>query len=391
MRRILFITLILLQLGITTARAEVMVIVRRQAEAAGNYVRICDIARVEGPKDQALVVAKTVLGPTPPKGQTREITRWDIENRLFEMGVDATVTFTGNDMVKVTGGATHRGFPDPDEVELQRLEPMTRQPYGRIDALSLGDGESGRLAALNSPVAKSGPTLPVARESSSALMAGMGKEAVDNLGKVVSNYLSGRYQRADIEVEAKLLNVSEAVPYGAHEIKVEEAISGRVPGKATLRLTLKETADAEPKEVIVAADTEVFGLALVAKRPLVRGDVLAKGDVRIDRVRMDSGKSYLPPNPRAAEGRQMTGDLAQGAALLVAQAVPTEAVKRGDIVESVTGGQGWEIRGNAKALSSGMVGDTIKVEDTGTKAKYNARIIGRGRVSAKPKDWRTEK
>ncbi|MDR1535921.1 MAG: hypothetical protein LBU64_12650, partial [Planctomycetota bacterium] len=94
MRRILFITLIVLAVACFEARADVIIIVRRQAEAAGNYIRICDVARVDGPREQAAEVGAIILGPTPGKGETREFTRWEIENRLLEMGVTARVSFT---------------------------------------------------------------------------------------------------------------------------------------------------------------------------------------------------------------------------------------------------------------------------------------------------------
>ena len=44
MRRMFYISLLLMMLGASMARADVVVIIRRQAEAAGNYVRISDVA-----------------------------------------------------------------------------------------------------------------------------------------------------------------------------------------------------------------------------------------------------------------------------------------------------------------------------------------------------------
>ena len=109
MRRKTSISMFIILLCAPEALADVVVIVRREAESAGKYIRVCDIARVEGPRELALEVAKTVIGPTPQRGETREITRWEIEKRLREMGLDADIAFAGNDSVTVFGN----GMPGP--------------------------------------------------------------------------------------------------------------------------------------------------------------------------------------------------------------------------------------------------------------------------------------
>lgn len=385
MRRFLLISLTLLVFATPQARAEVVLIVRKQAEASGNYVRVCDIARVEGPRDQARAVANTVLGPTPPKGQAREITRWDIENRLFEMGVNAKISFSGNDMVKVYGNGSRMRFADGGaDVALQPLGAVNTR--GRAIGLNLAETAAPQ-AKPPVPLAPNKPERPMSADPS--FLDGLSPASRDLLGKTVGQYLSGRYSRPDIEVEATVCSLSQAVPDGAYEISVLEAVDGRVPGRATLRLGVKETAESEPVIVTVAADTKVYGLALVAKRQLFKGEVLESKDVRVARTVMEGGKTYLPPNPKAAAGRELSRGMAQGEAILASEAVPTEAVKRGDIVKVITGGSGWEIRSNGKALGNGKVGDTIKVEDVGTRSKYSARITDRGTVTVLPKDWRT--
>ena len=378
------IPLFLFMLLASEAWADVVVIMRREAEATGNYVRICDIARVEGPNEQAREVALIVLGPTPPRGQSQEITRWDIETRLFEMGIVASVTFTGNDMVRVFGNGTGRRILAVGaETGLGRLSPVTPNDGGTADRRLGADGDGDPVAKPFKPAPKTfeSPVPP------GTLVAAMSSGAKSRVNQAIARYLAEKYPRSDMEVEARLLTIEDAVPESAHEIKVEEALGGRVPGKATLRLSVRDTDQAEPRQVVASADTQVYGLALVAGRQLTRGEQLEPRDVVVTRVRMESGKGYLPPTPDAASGRTLKKNVKPGEALLAVDAVPSEAVKRGNLVVVIATGKGWDVKTVGKALGSGMVGDSITVEDASTKAKYPARITGPGTVAMiVPKD-----
>lgn len=377
MRLRLVIPLLSLLLCATEAWADVVVIVRREAEAAGNYVRICDIARVEGPKPQANEVAMIVLGPTPNKGQSQEFSRWDIETRLYEMGVKASVTFTGNEMVRVFGNGTGRQLSDQETpVQMQSLHPVG----GGYGSLSRDAGES-----IWDEAAPAKPAMPATRRFEPAIkpvppFESMSSNAKAQLGKIVSQYLAGRYSRADLEVEAKVLNVDAEIPESAYEIRVEEALEGRVPGKAVVRVKVKDTLDSEARSVVVSADTEVFGLAPVAVRPLTKGEELDSRDVTVTRVKMESGKSYLPPHTKSVTGRSVGRNLKAGEPVLASDTVQVEAVKRGDLVIVNANSTGWEIKTIGKAQGSGMVGDRITVKDNTTKKEYQARIVGPGEV-----------
>ncbi|MDR1518810.1 MAG: flagellar basal body P-ring formation chaperone FlgA [Planctomycetota bacterium] len=352
MSRIILIILATLAVSATEALADVVIIIRRQAEASGNYVRICDIARVDGPKEQVAEVAAIILGPTPARGETREITRRDIEARLSEMGIAARVSLTGNDMVKVLGSGIRIPYPAEG-----------------------GDVKLAEPAPFPAPGAAAAP----GRTGTAVPEPGDGLEAKtrERLARTVSDYLAGQYRRPDIEINAKISSVSGAIPWDAREIKVVQA-TGRVPGRASLELSVQETPDAESRRITVAAETEIYGLALVAARQLPRGGTLARDDVKIARVRMESGKPYLPPRREAAAGRELLRQLKPGEAILANEAPPGQAVKRGDLVRGITSGYGWEIRSRGKALGGGMIGDIITVEDSVTKAKFEARITDRG-------------
>jgi flagella basal body P-ring formation protein FlgA len=132
---------------------------------------------------------------------------------------------------------------------------------------------------------------------------------------------------------------------------------------------------------MVEAETEVFGKALVAIRNIPRGESMMKDDVAVQRVRMESGKSYLPPNAETAVGREARRSFKAGEVILASEAPVGDAVKRGSLVVMKTEGRGWDVQSKVKALGAGAVGDIITVEDMNNKTKYPARITGPGTVA----------
>lgn len=381
MFRVICISLLLLPLIAAEALADVVVIVRREAEAGGNYVRVCDIARVEGPKDQAAEVGRTVLGPTPGTGQTMEISRWDIESRLYEMGFAASVTFTGNESVKVFGNGASRRSGGQESAALQGLNPIFDAHTLRFDQGggdgSVWDASQARLSSDPSGANAGGRNQPGARPASS--LDGMSEDARDRVAKAVSRYLTGRYNRPDIEVESRLNSISGAIGDDVFEVTVEGA-EGSLPGKVNLRLRVKDAAEAQPRQVMAAAEASVFAMAPVAVRKMSRGEVLGRKDVAIKRVRMESGKSYFKPSPEVVEGRELKSNVEAGAPILATETAVTEAVKRGATVVTENSGTGWKVQGRALALEGGMVGDLIKVQDSNSKQKIPARVTGRNQV-----------
>lgn len=380
--RTIFILLLTLVLSMPDALAEVVVIMRREANSTGKYLRVCDVARVDGPGEQAKEVALVILGPSPHRGETREITRWDIEARLFEMGIDARVNFAGNDMVRVYGDGAMMSARDGSFQELFPI-PAGSAVWDRSDGSEVAGVQRVR-----------GNTERPARPYDSRFEnMGLGKStlAADARRRVelaLADYFASRYKnspsrRTDIEIEAKVLSASADIPYSAHDLRVVEAVDGQIPGKATLRVKVKNKENDPFREVDVVADVDVFGETLVAARHLSRGELLSERDVAIARIRMKAGtRGYLPPNRSAAAGREAKRTFKPGDPILADEAEIGDAVKRGAQVVVENRGRGWAVQTKAKALGSGAIGDVVTVQDAANKTKYQARIIAPGTVTA---------
>ncbi|MCD8351667.1 MAG: flagellar basal body P-ring formation chaperone FlgA [Planctomycetaceae bacterium] len=380
MRGKLVIPLLLLILLAPTARAEVVVIIRREAQSSGRYIRVCDIARVDGDGDAAREVAMTILGPAPARGETHEFSRWDVESRLYEMGLETDITFTGNDVVRVFGdGASspqyYAGSPQ------QELLPLPRQ--SGLPAAAAVTAPGARSPELRVRPAQ-GVNEPREQSQSSLRRDLLAPEARTRVGLAISSYIADQYREAkrpDIEIESKVLAADNDIPYSAYEVRVAEAVEARIPGKALMRLVVKDTAQSEPRTVTVSADTQVYGLSLVAARTVMKGEVLDKRDVAVTRVKMESGKMYLPPNRAKAIGLEVQKSFRPGEVILAQDAVMGAAVKRGHMVIVKNEGKGWEILSKGKALGEGSIDDIITVEDSSNRTKFYARITGPNTVA----------
>lgn len=383
-RKLTILLLTMLLLG-PVAHAEVVVIIRREAHSSGKYVRVCDIARVDGPGDTAREVALTILGPSPMRGETHEFSRWDIESRLYEMGVVAAVTFSGNDVVRVFGDGTASSAGSYTPNSQQQLLP-TPERSGLARGNSVASDPSRAVRSPELTFRQQQPTTydPQNRAETALRRDLLALEASTRVGQVISAYIGDQYRagkRPDIEVESKVLATDADIPYSAFEIKVDEAIEARIPGKALMRLSVKDTASSEPRKVTVSADAQVFGLSLVAARPVAKGDMLEKRDVAVKRVKMESGKMYLPPSPSKAAGLEVQRAFRPGEVIHPQDAVVGDAVKRGNVVVVKNTGKGWEVMSKGKAMGSGGVDDLITVQDYSTKTNFTARITGPGTVT----------
>ena len=388
MRRILPISLLFILLTQASAWAEVTIIVRQQAQAPGNYVRICDIARVEGPRELAAAVALTVLGPTPPRGQIREFTRWEIEHRLYEMGLESKILFTGNDVVKVIGNGSAVLWREGDDDMLNASRDLGALQNGAGVAsarqtntvTASTDAETGiQYASPAHAPARTEKSEPAARPGNN--LSDLTEDSRAHLIRVISDYLASRYARPDVEIEARLLSLSGSLPIEASTLVVTEALEGRLPGKASLAVRALDNGGKELKTLTVGVDADVYALAPVAVKPMYKGDVISPRNVIVTRVKMKAGVSYLPPDAKAIEGREVQRAIRQGDPILATDAAPSAAVKRGSLVMVDASGQGWRLQASAKALGSGSIDDVIMVEDITNKTKYQARITGPGTVA----------
>lgn len=124
----------------------------------------------------------------------------------------------------------------------------------------------------------------------------------------------------------------------------------------------------------VVADVSVIAGHAVAARPLSRGESLAPGDVEWKESAIDG--QLLEPLPSLDEvlGARTRRAVAEGEILSATVVTRPPAVRAGDEVAIIVRSGAIEVRGVARAVSSGAIGDVIRVTTPGSREIRRARI-----------------
>ena len=114
----------------------------------------------------------------------------------------------------------------------------------------------------------------------------------------------------------------------------------------------------------------------VAARALARGTAIEAADVEWRQARVDGVLLEGLPALQEVLGAHTRRSIAAGAVLNRAALVRPFAVRAGDTVAMTVRAGAVEVRGVGRAVSSGFVGDVIRILPPGTRQPSRARVVG---------------
>ncbi len=160
----------------------------------------------------------------------------------------------------------------------------------------------------------------------------------------------------------------------------EFPINATIPGKQSLThsVNVLVSCDIPRWQVYVPVRISLEMPLVVAAKPLSRGEVIQTGDVHVTMMerRFQRGISYndtsLVIGAKVRRGIN-PGDVVQGNDICL--------VCRNDAVRIIAVGGGLNIVTPGKALSDGLLGDQIKVQNNKSRRVIDGRITGVGEVS----------
>ena len=118
--------------------------------------------------------------------------------------------------------------------------------------------------------------------------------------------------------------------------------------------------------VFLPVQVRVFGPALVAARPIARGQPLGNDDYRLERVEWTSwAPGVLAVAPDQADGRLATRGIQPGEPLRRDMLRAQPAFLAGDPIKVVYAGQGFSVNTEGKALTLGNDGQTAQAAVNG--------------------------
>ncbi len=310
-----------------TLLAGVTVELRAAASLSGEYVRLGEVADLKGDRRQAAQAGKLFLGMTPSRGESRRISREMIRNRLRETGLHRGVILRGANAVIVRRAVNQ---------------------------------EAG--AAQDSPAAKQQTMSP-------DRVRGLVIEAIR---RQVGKLFRGR----DVDTEVRVVALEGEMPATATAITLEKIMFGRLPGRATVRLAVRDGTGRTVDYMIAKVEAAATGEVVMLRRPLPKGQALRAADIILARRTLHPGSSVLPPDPKKLAARVAARSLRAMVPLRQGDLETPAAVRKGKpvLVDSRRGA--FRIQARAVALEDGKVGDLISVRNASSRRPYLVRVVG---------------
>lgn len=135
-----------------------------------------------------------------------------------------------------------------------------------------------------------------------------------------------------------------------------------------------------PWRMFVTASVSIHGPALVAARPLTRGERVTEGLLAKQSVEINASRRGVITDAQQAIGMEVRRSVNAGSLITPDMLSAPNAVERGDhvIITAKTGG--FSVRSRGKALASAGVGEQVLVENLRSSRKIKASVVAPGHV-----------
>ena len=152
------------------------------------------------------------------------------------------------------------------------------------------------------------------------------------------------------------------------------------PWKSTSPSMLVACEGSRPWRMYVTASVSIHGPAMVAARPLTRGERITEGLLTEQSVEINASRRGVITDAQQAIGMEVRRAVNAGSLVTPDMLSAPNAVERGDhvIITAKTGG--FSVRSRGKALASASVGEQVLVENLRSARTIKANVVAPGHV-----------
>ncbi|MGC8120538.1 flagellar basal body P-ring formation chaperone FlgA [Marinobacter sp. VGCF2001] len=187
---------------------------------------------------------------------------------------------------------------------------------------------------------------------------------------LASQGLKASYQTGVIDRRLKLADCDQAL---------EAEFSGN-PLETTSPSVLVSCHGERPWRMYVTSSVEVYGPALVAARPLARGERLSAEQVTRASVQINASRRGVLTRKESVSGMMMRRPVKAGTVITPNLLEAPDAIERGDHVIIVARSGSFSVSSRGKALANAGLGEQVLVENLRSSRTIKARAVGPGRV-----------
>lgn len=135
-----------------------------------------------------------------------------------------------------------------------------------------------------------------------------------------------------------------------------------------------------PWRMYLSVSVDIYGDALVAARPVNRGDRITPAMVTTRRVVVNSVRRGTIDDPEHLIGLEMKRPVNAGTPFTPDLVMAPDAVARGDHVMITASNGTFAVKSRGKALANARIGEQVLVENLASSRKIRARVTGPGQV-----------
>jgi len=136
----------------------------------------------------------------------------------------------------------------------------------------------------------------------------------------------------------------------------------------------------QPWRMYVTADVSIHGPALVAARPLARGERITATMISTEAVKVNASRRGIIRTPAEVIGMEVRRPVQTGTVITPDILAAPDAVERGDHVIITAQSGAFSVSSRGKALANAAVGEQVLVENLRSARTIKARVVAPGHV-----------
>jgi flagella basal body P-ring formation protein FlgA len=348
-----FVLLFTLIVGLNAALG-VEVRLREKVVPKASVVRLGDIADIAGKdRDAVKKLAVVPLMPAPAPDTERFLRKREVADMLAANGIEiGDIHFTGADRVAISA-------------------------MGKVQAAAYQESAGG----VGTPANRHAIVLAGGQSDAADVKLSDGQESdyKNELCRVISDYLKAKSGKAEIGTIDCTVPDRQLAQF-AQASSAPVCSGGAEPWSGRQKFTLAFVTPSGPVQINVNADVaEAAAPIVVAKRPVVRGNVITAADVEVRTLEpsaKNAGRRGSFDSIEKLIGMEAKQPLQQDEVVYADQVQSPVLVKRGELITVSSRSGSICVRTSAKAVQDGSKGDLIQVESVDSKQRYDARVVG---------------
>lgn len=194
--------------------------------------------------------------------------------------------------------------------------------------------------------------------------------------RVINEYLQQKTARLGVEIRVKKLGFSgeTALPSGSVDYEVVAPQEWEGWGRASLALIVRVN-DRVEKNIPLNVDVEAMIEMVVTTRPLEKGELIAKGDVTLQKRDLAAASTRVVCNVAETLGKRVRVGMRANSPVRNDYLEKPPLVKSGQMVTIVAENDNFRVTATGRVKGNGAAGDTVLVQNLSAQKELPAVVV----------------